>query len=138
MDVTYIYPPLFKPFYPMATRIITENLLRDKRLNVTFSDMPVRPFASRIDEDLYFRILSKAESQCPPNVVAFLSQKYMVNNIFYVFMARGYFDPLILTEPDTDMVILTCLNFCDLLILRHLLEKGKRVVLGGPLVNIGL
>jgi len=138
MDVTYIYPPLFKPFYPMATRIITENLLRNRRLNVTFSDMPVRPFASHIDTDLYSRILSKAQSECSPNVVSFLNQKYMVNNIFYVFMAQGYFDPFILTVPDTDIIILTCLNFCDLLILRHLLEKGKRVVVGGPLINIGL
>jgi len=138
MDVTYIYPPLFKPFYPMATRIITENLLRAENLNVTFSDMPVRPFASRVDTDLYAQILAKAAPQCAPNVISFLNQKYMVNNIFYVFMAQGYFDPFILTDTDTDTAILTCLNFCDLLILKHLLEKRKRVVLGGPLVNIGL
>jgi len=138
MDVTYIYPPLFKPFYPMATRIITENLMRDKRLNVAFSDMPVRPFASHIDTDLYGRILSKAQSQCSSNVVSFLEQKYMVYNIFYVFMAQGYFDPYILTDTDTEINILTCLNFCDLLILKHLLEKDKKVVLGGPLINIGL
>ena len=138
MDVTYIYPPLFKPFYPMATRIITENLLRNDKLDVTFSDMPVRPFASHIDTDLYDEILSRAESQCSPNVLSFLEQKYMVNNIFYVFMAQGYFDPYILTDPDTEVNILTCLNFCDLLILKHLLESGKRVVLGGPLINIGL
>ncbi|MCD6306680.1 MAG: hypothetical protein J7M32_10400 [Deltaproteobacteria bacterium] len=138
MDASYIYPPLFKPFYPMATRIITENLLRDKRLNVAFSNMPVRPFASHIDTDLYERILSKARSQCSPNVVSFLEQKYMVYNIFYVFMARGYFDPYILTDTDTEINILTCLNFCDLLILKHLLEMDKKVILGGPLINIGL
>ncbi len=138
MDVTYIYPPLFKPFYPMATRIITENLLRNDRLNVTFSDMPVRPFASHVDTDLYDEILSKAQGRFSPNVMSFLNQKYMVNNIFYVFMAQGYFDPYILADTDTEVNILTCLNFCDLLILKHLLEKGKRVVLGGPLINIGL
>ena len=138
MDITYIYPPLFKPFYPMATRIITENLLRDNRLNVTFSDMPVRPFASHIDTDLYERILTKARTQCSPNVVSFLEQKYMVYNIFYVFMAQGYFDPYVLMDTDTEINILTCLNFCDLLILKHLLEKDKKVVLGGPLINIGL
>jgi hypothetical protein len=138
MDVTYIYPPLFKPFYPMATRIITENLLRNDKLDVTFSDMPVRPFASHVDTDLYDEILSKAESQCSPNVISFLEQKYMVYNIFYVFMAQGYFDDYILTDTDTEINILTCLNFCDLLILKHLLETDKKVVLGGPLINIGL
>ena len=138
MDVTYIYPPLFKPFYPMATRIITENLLRDEKLNVAFSDMPVRTFGSHLDTDLYARILSKAAAQCSPNVVSFLEQKYMVYNIFYVFMAQGYFDPYILSDPDTELVILTCLNFCDLLILTHLLLSHRKVVLGGPLINIGL
>ncbi len=138
MKVTYIYPPLFKPFFPMATRIITENLLRSEKLEVVFSDMPVRPFDSHIDTDLYARILSQAESQCSPNMLAFLNQKYMVYNIFYVFMAQGYFDEYILTDTDTEVNILTCLNFCDLLILKHLLETGKKVLLGGPLVNIGL
>ncbi|MBW1782808.1 MAG: hypothetical protein JRL30_18965 [Deltaproteobacteria bacterium] len=138
MNVTYIYPPLFKPFYPMATRVITENLLRNEKLDVIFSDMPVRSFDSHIDTDLYARILSKAESQCSPNVITFLKQKYMVYNIFYVFMAQGYFDAYILTDTDTEYTILTCLNFCDLLILRHLLETDKKVVLGGPLINIGL
>lgn len=138
MKVTYIYPPLFKPFYPMATRIITENLLRNDKLDVAFSDMPVRPFDSHIDTDLYDEILSRAGNRFSPNVISFLHQKYMVNNIFYVFMAQGYFDPYILTDTDTEINILTCLNFCDLLILRHLLQSGKRVVLGGPLINIGL
>ena len=138
MDVTYIYPPLFKPFYPMATRIITENLLRNDKLDVTFSDMPVRPFASHIDTDLYDEILARAIGRFSPNVMLFLNQKYMVNNIFYVFMAQGYFDPYILKDTDTEINILTCLNFCDLLILKHLLDSGKRVVLGGPLINIGL
>lgn len=138
MDVTYIYPPLFKPFYPMATRIITENLLRNGKLNVTFSDTPVRPFDSHIDTDLYARILSRAESRCSPNVISFLGQKYMVYNIFYVFMAQGYFDSYVLTDTDTELNILTCLNFCDLLILKHLLDKDKKVVMGGPLINIGL
>jgi len=138
MDVTYIYPPLFKPFYPMATRIITENLLRNDKLDVTFSDMPVRPFASHIDTDLYDEILARAIDRFSPNVMSFLNQKYMVNNIFYVFMAQGYFDPYILKDTETEINILTCLNFCDLLILKHLLDSGKRVVLGGPLINIGL
>ena len=138
MKVTYIYPPLFKPFYPMATRIITENLLRNKKLEATFSDMPVRPFSSNIDKDLYDEILSKAGSRFSPNVMAFLDQKYMVYNIFYVFMAQGYFDEYILIDPDTEYTILTCLNFCDLLILKHLLKNNKKVVLGGPLINIGL
>ena len=138
MKIQYIYPPLFKPFFPMATRIITENVLRNKNLQATFSDMPVRAFSSNIDEELYDGILSKAATRFSPNVMRFLRQKYMVNNIFYVFMAQGYFDEFILIDTEDEYYVFTCLNFCDLLIVKHLLEQDRRVVLGGPLVNIGL
>ena len=40
MKIAYVYPPLFKPFYPMATRIMTENLLRNKNFEVQFSRIP--------------------------------------------------------------------------------------------------
>ena len=138
MKITYIYPPLFKPFYPMATRIITENLLRNKNLEVTFSDIPMTTYASKTANRLYDGIMSNVALRSSPNVVSFLNQKYMVYNIFYVFMAQGYFDEYILIDPDTEYSILTCLNFCDLLILKHLLQNNKKVVLGGPLINIGL
>ena len=138
MKIQYIYPPLFKPFFPMATRIITENLVRNKRLETTFSDMPVKAFSSNIDQELYDGILTKAAHKFSPNVMRFLRQKYMVNNIFYVFMAQGYFDEFILIDTDDEYYVFTCLNFCDLLIVKHLLEQKRRVVLGGPLINIGL
>jgi len=138
MKVTYIYPPLFKPFYPMATRIITENLLRNKDIEVDFSDIPVTTYVSGTADRIYHEIMKKAAHRASPNVLSFLSQKYMVYNIFYVFMAQGYFDEFILVDPDSEYTILTCLNFCDLLILKHLLHIGKKVVMGGPLINIGL
>jgi len=122
----------------MATRIITENLLRNKNLEVDFSDIPVTTYASNTADRLYDEIMSKVALRSSPNIVSFLNQKYMVYNIFYVFMAQGYFDEYILIDPDTEYNILTCLNFCDLLILKHLLQNNKKVVLGGPLVNIGL
>lgn len=122
----------------MATRIITENLLRNKNLVVTFSDIPVTTYASNTADRLYDDIMSKVALRSSPNVVSFLNQKYMVYNIFYVFIAQGYFDEYILIDPDTEYNILTCLNFCDLLILKHLLQNNKKVLLGGPLINIGL
>jgi len=122
----------------MATRIITENLLRNKNLDVTFSDIPVTTYASSTADRLYDEIMSNVALRSSPNVVSFLNQKYMVYNIFYVFMAQGYFDEYILIDPGTEYSILTCLNFCDLLILKHLLQNNKKVLLGGPLINIGL
>ncbi|MEE9418930.1 MAG: radical SAM protein [Desulfatiglandaceae bacterium] len=138
MKITYIYPPLFKGFYPMATRMITENLLRDKNLEVDFSDIPIRAYSSKIHEEIFDRIISKAASTLSPNVVAFLEQKYIIYNLFYVFMAHGYYDKYILEDFDTKYVVVTVINFCDLLIVRHLLNTEKKVVIGGPLITIGL
>ena len=44
MKLTYIYPPLFTPCYPIATRMITGNLRRNEKLDVTFSQIPVRAY----------------------------------------------------------------------------------------------
>lgn len=138
MKVTYIYPPLFKPFYPMATRILTENLLRNPNIDVEFSAIPITTYQSGVDQHLYDRIMSRARSRYSANVIRFMEQKYMVYNVFYVFMAHGYFDPYILEDYDTEVQIVSVLNFCDLLIVKHLLQRGKRVVLGGALINIKL
>ncbi|MCG6877957.1 MAG: hypothetical protein LJE96_02185 [Deltaproteobacteria bacterium] len=138
MKVAYIYPPLFKPFYPMATRIMTENLLRNKNLEVQFSRIPVRTYSSDKDKVLYEGMMEKAVSRFSPNVISFLEQKYMVYNVFYVFMAHGYYDAFIKEDFEAEHIILTCINFCDLLIVKNLLETDKKVVLGGPLINIGL
>jgi len=138
IKVAYVYPPLFKPFYPMATRIMTENLLRNQNLDVHFSHIPVKTYASGKDEALYDGFMEKAASRFSSNVTSFLEQKYMVYNVFYVFMAHGYYDAFIREDFEAEHIIFTCINFCDLLIVRNLLENGKKVVMGGPLVNIGL
>ena len=138
MKITYIYPPLFKGFHPMATRMITENLLRNKNLEVYFSDIPVRTYTSRIHETIYEHIMAGATTKFSPAILSFLEQRYIVNNIFYVFMTHGYFDEYILKDFDTPYVLISVINFCDLIIVKHLLEKNKRVVVGGPLINIGL
>ncbi len=136
--VAYVYPPLFKPFYPMATRIMTENLLRNANFEVEFSRIPVKTYGSGRDKVLYDGIMEKAASRFFENAISFLEQKYMVYNVFYVFMAHGYYDAFIREDFEADHVIITCINFCDLLMVKNLLEKGKKVMLGGPLVNIGL
>ncbi|MBT3259910.1 MAG: hypothetical protein HN366_26130, partial [Deltaproteobacteria bacterium] len=48
------------------------------------------------------------------------------------------YDAFIQEDFEAEHIIFTCINFCDLLIVRNLLENGKKVILGGPLVNIGL
>ncbi len=138
MDVAYVYPPLFNAFYPMATRIMTENLLRNENLRVEFSDIPVRTFTSNVHKKIYDSIFPGAVSKFSPNIETFMGQKYMVNILFYVFMAHGYFDEYVREDFDQEYVIITCINFYDLIIVKRLLENNRRVLLGGPLINIGL
>lgn len=138
MELTYIYPPLFKPFYPMATRIITENLLRNPALRVSFSEIPVKTYRSGTAERVYREIMAGAEKVLSPNALAFLRQKYTVNSLFYLFMTHGYYEETLETGEVAPHVMLTCINFCDLLLVKDLLLKGKKVLMGGPLVTIGL
>ncbi len=138
MKLTYIYPPLFKPFLPMATRLITCNLLRDKRLQAEFSDIPIRTYTSGIHEKLYSEFVANIEGLFHPNVVRFLNQKYILYNIFYVLMSHGYYDDYLPADIESDYAMVTVINYCDLIMVKKLLKKGKKVMLGGPLVNIGL
>ena len=69
MRITYVYPPLFKGFYPMATRMITENLLRDKNLEVEFSDIPVKTYASNVPEKIYDQIMARATAKFNSNIL---------------------------------------------------------------------
>ncbi len=138
MKLTYIYPPLFKGFHPMATRLITENLLRNKDLQVEFSDIPVRTYSSRIANEIYSRLMGKAGVRFSDNERLFLEQQFTVYIIFYVLMSHGYFDEHLPLDIDSDYAVVTIINYCDLILVRRLLDAKKKVVVGGPLVNIGL
>jgi len=138
MKITYIYPPLSESFYPLATRMITENLLRDERLEVEFSDIPVKTFSEDIYNPLYDDIILNAPSKFPSNIVSFLKRKYVKNVMFYIFMTHGYFNSNLFKDFDSEYVVVTCISFCDLIIVKHLLKNNKKVVIGGPLINIQL
>jgi hypothetical protein len=138
VKITYIYPPLFNSFYPIATRMITENLLRDDRLEVAFSDIPVTTYQSGVHKRLYESLMGNGKEHFPANVRRFLRQKYFVNNLFYVFMSHGYYNDHVRPDVESRHVMVTCINFSDLIMVKHLLEKGKKVMMGGPLINISL
>jgi hypothetical protein len=138
MKVTYIYPPLFKPFYPIATRVLTESLLQSKNLDVRFSDLPTRMLHSGTHRKLYGDILSRLDGVSDENALRFVKQKYIENNLFYVFMSHGYFQREMAVPVDSLYALVTCINYSDMVIVKDLLADGKKVVMGGPLVNIGL
>ena len=66
MKLTYIYPPLFTPYYPIATRMITGNLQRNEKLDVTFSEIPVRAYKSGTYKSVYDRIVSRGKNMFSP------------------------------------------------------------------------
>ena len=138
MKVTYIYPPLFSPYYPMATRMITGNLQRNEKIDAEFSRIPVKAYESGIHKKVYDQIISEACSKFSSTVGSYMSQKFLSSNFYYVLMTRGYFNDYIFEDVSEEYVLITCINFCDLLIVKNLLENRNRVVLGGPLINIKL
>ena len=136
VKLTYIYPPLFTPYYPIATRMITGNLRRNEKLDVTFSKIPVRAYKSGSYKTVYDRVVSKGKDMFSPAAGVYMSQKFISSNLYYVMMTRGYFNDDIFEDVRNEYVMVTCINFCDLLIVKDLLDNGNRVVLGGPLLNI--
>jgi len=136
MKLTYIYPPLFTPYYPIATRMITGNLRRNEKLDVTFSKIPVKAYKSETYKTVYDRIISQGKGMFSPAAGVYMSQKFISSNLYYVIMTRGYFNSDIFEDVSDEYVMVTCINFCDLLIVKDLLDKGNHVVLGGPLLNI--
>jgi len=68
MKLTYIYPPLFTPYYPIATRMITGNLQRNEKIDPTFSEIPVRAYKSETYKPEYERIVSKGKNMFSPAV----------------------------------------------------------------------
>ena len=138
MKLTYIYPPLFTPYYPIATRMITGNLQRNDKIDPSFSEIPVRAYKSGTYKTEYDRIVSKGKNMFSPAAGVYMSQKFISSNLYYVMMTRGYLNDDILEDVRDEYVMVTCINFCDLIIVKDLLDKGNRVVLGGPLLNIKL
>ncbi len=136
MKLTYIYPPLFTPYYPIATRMITGNLQRNEKLDPTFSAIPVRAYKSETYKTEYDRIVSRGKNMFSPAAGVYMSQKFISSNLYYVMMTRGYFNDDIFEDVHDAHVMVTCINFCDLIIVKDLLDNGNRVILGGPLLNI--
>ena len=136
MKLTYIYPPLFTPYYPIATRMITGNLQRNEKIDPTFSHIPVRAYKSETYKADYDRIVSKGKNMFSPAAGVYMSQKFISSNLYYVMMTRGYLNDDIFEDVHDSYVMVTCINFCDLIIVKDLLDNKNRVILGGPLLNI--
>ena len=82
--------------------------------------------------------MAKADTSFSHNERLFLGQQFTVNIIFYVLMSHGYFDEHLPLDIDSDYAVVTIINYCDLILVRRLLDAKKKVMVGGPLVNIGL
>ncbi len=136
MKLTYIYPPLFTPYYPIATRMITGNLKRNEKIDPSFSEIPVKAYKSETYKAEYNRIVSKGKNMFSPAAGVYMSQKFISSNLYYVMMTRGYLNDDIFEDVYDEYVMVTCINFCDLIIVKDLLDKGNRVIMGGPLLNI--
>jgi len=88
MKLTYIYPPLFSPYYPMATRMVTGNLQRNEKIDAEFSIIPVKTYESGIHKKVYDQIISEACSKFSSTIGSYMSQKFLSSNFYYVLMTR--------------------------------------------------
>ena len=133
MKVTYLESPtsLYK-LHTFVTGILTENLIRNDKIDVTFN-------YSILKNNTTFKILhEKVKNSAEDSVIAnyckhhfFAMRNFSVLAAFQKNQLENYVKTI-----ETEIVLVTCWTSFSLPFIKILLEHGKRVVAGGTIFNI--
>jgi hypothetical protein len=137
MKITYSISPMqIINRYPMASRILSSNLIRNPRLDVTFSKA-VMLTNSVIKKRTKELMTDETIRDLQPTLKVFLRNIMAKASPFFVSTAINEFTDKIINLCPDDIVLATCFSPYDLYFIKMLLDAGKRVVLGGSLVFLG-
>ena len=137
MKITYSISPMqIINRYPIASRILSSNLIRDTRFDVTFSKAVMltnSTIKKRSNELMTDDIISDLQ----PTLQIFLRNIMAKASPFFISTAiKEFTDKIVNLCPD-DIVLVTCFSPYDIYFVKMLLDAGKKVVLGGSLVFLG-
>lgn len=137
MDITYTISPMqIINRYPMASRILSSNLIRDHRFDVTFSKA-VMLTNSSIKSRTKELMTDETIKDLQPTLQVFLRNIMAKASPFFISTAIKEFTQKLVTLCPDDIVLVTCFSPYDLHFVKMLLDAGKKVVLGGSLVFLG-
>lgn len=126
-------PQTYFTRYPIASKILTNNLERDKRFSVHYTDnisLICYTKAIKLLNEKYIPMLEKIDDTYS-NYAKTWSGGTTISrfSIFYVF--TGIFDELILSKIPTEVVFCTAYTVLDLRLVKTLLNDNRKVMLGG-------
>lgn len=132
MRVTYLYSPtIFNNIHNTSYRVIVENLLRDERIEPEFINPWSQNQEDEIDKDI---LLKKLSNKIHPNMLKFLSVN-PTKNFHHIYKFSSFYLKNYEEIPG-EYILITCVTTIELIYVRHLLNLGKKVVIGGQLCNI--
>jgi hypothetical protein len=122
----------------MASRILSSNLLRNDKLDVTFSKaaMLTNSTIKKRSKELMVHD-ERMINELQPTLQVFLRNIMTKASPFFISTAiREFTDKIVNLCPD-DIVLVTCFSPYDIYFVKMLLDAGKKVVLGGSLTFLG-
>lgn len=134
MKLTYMLSPTTSYIiHTAASNIISENLIRDDRIEVQFDNRILSIF-SHVKKLRQLAIDKMSDNDSP--VATFCKYSSSIERTYSVLKAysTGYFES-ILKNIQSDIILVTCWNSFSLPFIKFLLNNNKRVVIGGVLCN---
>lgn len=124
MEITYCNSPILAvKEFPMATRILTENILRDDRLDLK-SNYSALECYKKYDDQSY---ASEGMIDHPMHYTTSMWKESL-----RLYLSSYYFPEKFVDSIKTDIVLMSCnSNFYDYPFIVELLNRGIKVVLGG-------
>jgi hypothetical protein len=131
MDITFtVTPGNFTNNYPISSRVLTENLLRDKRFNVHFNDSVV--YANYFGTKNFFKNIERNSNE--------IVKRFSNFNVIWSLWIKAYYATIaykdeFLKKIKGDYLLFSgiILEF-DLFMVKYAIENGIKVVFGGAVV----
>lgn len=133
MDVTFLLSTVtVLSRYPVASRILTSNLVKEKRFNVKFLDTGLQTFpqASKIYKEKVLPQLIEMGTM-RSEFVRWWCGNEVFGRFSLAYSFAGHFDEQLIEKIETEYVLFSAPTIMDLPFVRSMLNHNKKVVLGG-------
>lgn len=131
MNVTYLLSPTSNYIiHTNASNVLSENLLRDERIEVHFN----RTLITLVESARKLKENVKGLLTDGSSISVFCKYSATIERTYSLLCSFYFFDRIESTIK-TDKVLITCWNPFSLPFIKYLLNKGYKVVIGGVLCN---
>lgn len=132
MNVTYLLSPTSNYIiHTNASNVLSENLLRDDRIEVYFN----RTLITLVENGIKLKEKVKSLlSDRGSSISVFCKYSNTIERTYSLLCSFYFFDRIESTIK-TDTVLITCWNLFSLPFVKYLLNRGYKVVIGGVLCN---